>query len=303
MIHRMRVLISGAGGLVGTALAVRLRTAGHEITALTRGGGGEGRVAWNPEAGLGPRADALAAAAPDAVVHLAGESLRARRWTAAKKASIRASRVQGMRLLCKALAGLPRHPRVLVSASGIGVYGSRGDEVLTEASAPGGGFLASVCQALEAESAAAAGAGIRAVNLRLGLILSASGGALGMMLPPFRMGLGGPFGDGRQYMSWITLEDVTACIEHCLREDSLSGPVNAVVPHAVSNRAFVHALGRVLHRPAALPLPAALLRLIMGELADELLLASQRTVPERLLASGFVFLRPELEPALRALLG
>lgn len=298
----MRILVSGAHGLVGTALGSKLLAAGHTVSALTRSAAAPGGIRWDPSAGLGPEESQLAAAAPEVVIHLAGESLRARRWTARKKERIRASRVQGMRLLCDALLRLRHPPRVLVNASAIGYYGDRGDEILTEANAPGTGFLATVCQELETESARAVAGGIRVVNLRLGLILSARGGAMEMMLPPFRLGFGGPFGSGRQYMSWITLDDVTAAIQYCIDNHAMTGPVNLVAPRPATNAEFVRTLGRVLHRPAVLPLPAGLMRILMGELADELLLASQKVQPQRLLAGGFVFGQPDLEPALRSVI-
>lgn len=298
----MRILVSGAHGLVGTALGSKLLAAGHTVSALTRSAAAPGSIRWDPGAGLGPEDGQLAAAAPEGVIHLAGESLRARRWTARKKERIRASRVQGMRLLCDALLRLRHPPRVLVNASAIGYYGDRGDEILTEASAAGTGFLATVCQELETESARAAAGGIRVVNLRLGLVLSARGGAMDLMLPPFRLGIGGRFGGGRQYMSWITLDDVTAAIQYCIDNHAMTGPVNLVAPRPATNAEFVRTLGRVLHRPAVLPLPAGLMRILMGELADELLLASQKVQPQRLLAGGFVFGQPDLEPALRSVI-
>jgi uncharacterized protein (TIGR01777 family) len=239
----------------------------------------------------------------DAVVHLAGESIASGRWTAEKKARIRNSRVQGTQVLCEAFGQLARPPQVLVSASAIGYYGDRGTTVLREESRPGSDFLAEVCRAWEAATAPAVQRGIRVVLLRFGVVLSANGGALAKMLLPFKLGLGGVIGSGQQYMSWIALDDVIGAIQHALSTESLHGPANAVAPHPVTNREFTKTLGRVLRRPTLVPLPAFAARLAFGEMADALLLASQRVEPGRLLQSGYVFRYPELENALRHLLG
>jgi uncharacterized protein (TIGR01777 family) len=239
----------------------------------------------------------------DGVVHLAGESIATGRWTAEKKARIRDSRVKGTRLLCESLARLDQPPRVLVSASAIGYYGDRGDEILHEDSASGSGFLAEVCHMWEAATEAASQRNIRVVNLRIGVVLSAMGGALATMLFPFRMGLGGIIGSGRQFMSWIALDDLLGSIAYALRTDTIRGPVNAVAPHPVTNREFTKTLGRVLARPTLLPMPAFAARLAFGEMADELLLSSARVEPARLSAAGYDFRYPTLEGGLRHLLG
>lgn len=298
----MRVAVTGATGLVGSALTPRLAGGGHEAVALRRapaaaGGGGP---SWDPETG------ALSAGAldgVDAVVHLAGENVAGGRWTAARKARIRDSRVAGTRQLAAALAALPQPPKTLIAASAIGFYGDRGDERLDEAAAPGADFLADVCQQWEAAAAPARDAGMRVVHLRIGIVLTPAGGALQRMLTPFRMGVGGVIGSGRQYMSWVALDDVLGGILHALRADSLTGPVNLAAPHPVTNAEFTKTLGRVLRRPTFLPLPAFGARLAFGEMADALLLSSARVEPARLRADGFEFDYPDLEAALRHLLG
>jgi uncharacterized protein (TIGR01777 family) len=240
----------------------------------------------------------------DAVLHLAGENVGSGRWTAARKAAIRDSRVDGTRLLCEALAVLARPPKTLVCASAIGIYGDRGEDALTEASPPGAGFLPGVCREWEAASGPASRKGIRVVALRIGMVLSPKGGALSRMLPLFRAGLGGVIGGGRQYVSWVALDDLPGIVLHALQCGDLSGPVNAVAPRPVTNREFTETLGRVLSRPTPLPVPAFALRLAVGgEMADALLLASARVVPKRLLDTGYSFRSPQLEPALRRLLG
>ena len=299
----MNVLISGSTGLIGSALGVRLEGEGHRVGRLVRPGGdapaGEGDVAWDPAAG---RIDAAGLEGWDAVVHLAGESI-ARRWTAARKARIRDSRIVGTTLLCEALAGRQRRPGALVCASGVGYYGDRGEEVLTEDAPPGEGFLAEVCAGWEAATKPAADAGIRVVNARLAMVLSAEGGALRKMLRPFRMGLGGRIGSGRQYWSWVSLADAVSAICHALGTAALRGPVNLASPGPVTNRQFTRDLARVLGRPAVLPLPGFAARLLLGEMAEGLLLASARLRPRKLLDSGFEFRHAELGPTLRELLG
>ena len=240
----------------------------------------------------------------DAVVHLAGENIASGRWNAARKAAIRDSRVNGTRFLCDALAGLARPPKTLVCASAVGYYGDRGEERLTEESPPGTGFLAEVCREWEAASAPAARKGIRVVALRIGMVLSPKGGALARMLPLFRAGLGGVIGGGRQYVSWVALDDLPGIILHALQRDDLRGPVNAVAPRPVTNREFTEALGKVLSRPTPLPVPAFALRLAVGgEMADALLLSSARGIPRRLEETGYRFRFAELSAALRHLLG
>jgi hypothetical protein len=239
----------------------------------------------------------------DAVVHLAGENIATGRWTAEKKAKIRDSRVRSTRLLCDTLAGLKQPPKVLACASATGYYGDRGDELLTEESASGTGFLAGVCREWEAAATPAAQKGIRVVHLRFGMVLSGAGGALAKLLPPFRMGLGGALGTGRQYISWIALDDLLGVIAHALTTEALQGPVNAVAPNPVTNKEFTRTLGRTLGRFTLFSMPAAAARLAFGEMADEVLLASQRVQPARLLATEYRFRYPELEGALRHLLG
>ncbi len=297
----MKVLITGSSGLIGSALIPFLVEGGHHVTRLVRArpkpDGDE--VRWDPEKG---EVDRDGFEGLDAVVHLAGENIAGGRWTVGRKAKIRSSRVEGARLLCEALAGLERPPEVLVSASAIGYYGDRGDEVLTEESPPGAGFLAEVCREWEAASGPADRAGMRVVRLRIGIVLSDRGGALAKMLLPFRLGLGGRIGGGGQYMSWIALDDVVGAIHHAMITEALRGPVNAVGPSPVVNLEFTKTLGRVIRRPTIFPLPAFAARLALGEMADALLLASTRVEPARLVGAGYVFRHPELEAALRHLL-
>jgi hypothetical protein len=299
----MRVLMSGSSGLVGTAALAALQRGGHEVAPLVRRAPrpGTAEIGWDPEGGAESGLDPARLEGFDAVVHLAGENIASARWTAAHKARIAGSRVGGTTALCTALAALARPPRVLVAASAVGYYGNRGDEILTEDSACGSGFLAGVCRAWEEACAPASRRGIRAVNLRFGVVLSARGGALARMLVPFRLGLGGVVGSGRQFLPWIELSDAAGVVLFSIVSDSLSGPVNAVAPQAVTNREFTRALGHALRRPTVFPLPAAVARLAFGEMADELLLASARAEPRKLLASGYAFRRPEIGAALRAL--
>lgn len=297
----MHVLVSGSHGFVGSALVASLPASGHRVTRLARSKptSGADAVLWDPVAGT---IDLTQLQAVDAVVHLAGASLVSGRWTAHRKSLIRDSRVRGTRMLCDALATLRTPPRALLCASAIGYYGDRGEEVLTEDSPVGTGFLAAVCREWEEATAPAAQRGMRVVQLRFGMVLSPAGGALAKMLPPFRLGLGGPLGDGRQYMSWVSLEDALGAIHHALVTEALRGPVNVVSPQPVTNRDLTRALGRVLSRPTLLPAPAPLLRLLLGELADEVLLASARVMPTRLQATAYSFRHPALEGALRHLL-
>lgn len=296
----MRILISGASGMVGSALIPFLTTGGHQVTKLVRKQPGANEAQWNPAE---QQIDQAALANCDAVVHLAGDNIADGRWTKAKKERILESRVQGTRLLAESLAKLATPPRVLVCASAIGYYGSRGDEWLDETSTSGAGFLAEVCRQWEAATAPARQAGIRVVHVRFGVILSPKGGALAKMLLPFKLGAGGVIGSGEQYWSWITLDDVIGAIHHAVLTESLHGPVNVVAPQPVTNREFTKTLGRVLNRPTIFPMPAFAARLALGEMADELLLASQRVRPTQLEQSAYVFRHPQLEPALRALLG
>lgn len=295
-------LVSGTGGLVGSALVPFLTTGGHRVSRLLRRprGGDAASVSWDPEAGS---IDEARLRGVDAVVHLAGESIAGARWTTEVKRRIRDSRARGTRLLSEALARLERKPRVLVCASAVGFYGDRGARVLSEEDEPGEGFLASVCGDWEEATRPAIDAGIRVVHLRLGVVLSAGGGALARLLTPFRLGVGGRLGNGRQYMSWIGLDDVLGAILHAAMDESLAGPVNAVAPEAVTNEEFTAALGGVLGRPTVLPIPAIAARAAFGEMADEMLLASTRVEPRRLDAAGFHFRTPTLEAALRHTLG
>ncbi|MGH8070764.1 MAG: TIGR01777 family oxidoreductase [Candidatus Entotheonellia bacterium] len=296
----MNILVTGATGLIGSALGSSLTSTGHGVVRLVRAQpqSGEKAARWDPLAGT---IDASAFEGVDAVVHLAGENI-AERWTPAKKVKIRESRVKGTQILCEALARLASPPKVLVSASAIGYYGDRGEETLTDESPPGRGFLSEVCRAWEAATEPARQRGMRVIPLRFGVVLSGTGGALAKMLPPFRLGLGGVLGSGRQYMSWIALDDAVGAIQHAIVTDALQGPTNAVAPRAVTNQEFTKTLGAVLGRPTVIPLPAFAARLMFGEMADELLLASARVQPAKLLASGYGYRYPELEGALRHLL-
>ncbi|MDE0214931.1 MAG: TIGR01777 family oxidoreductase, partial [Deltaproteobacteria bacterium] len=272
----------------------------HEVVRLGRSAPEAGDVRWDPEGGL---LDAGALEGVDGVVHLAGENIATGRWTAEKKRRIRESRVRGTRLLAETLAGLERSPRVLVSASAIGFYGDRGDEELSETSPAGAGFLPDVCREWEVATEAAQGKDIRVVHARLGVVLSTGGGALAKMLTPFKLGAGGIIGNGRQYMSWITLDDTVAALGHLLATDSVAGPVNVVAPGAVTNHEFTKTLGRVLRRPTLFPMPAFAARLAFGEMADALLLASTRVKPAALLESGYAFRHDSLEEGLRHVIG
>jgi uncharacterized protein len=304
----MRILISGSTGLVGSALLETLQNQGHDAARLARPGTqrdlrtthpspGQRNVLWDPVAGI---LDSGAEGA-DVVVHLAGASIAGGRWTAARKRLLRDSRIAATRHLVDALARLRRPPQLFVAASAIGYYGSRGEEELTEASSPGTDFLAHLTRSWEAESARAAEFGARVVTPRFGMILSRHGGALPRMVLPFRLGIGGRIGSGRQWMSWIALEDAVGIVCFAMTTNLLSGAANAVAPNPVRNIDFVSALARVLHRPALLPVPAFALRLAFGEMADALLLASQHVFPGKLDQLGYHFAQPELGPALASL--
>jgi uncharacterized protein (TIGR01777 family) len=296
----MRVAVTGASGLVGHELTAYLEQHGDFVTRFVRGTPADGEIRWDPDKG---EIDSSALNGFDAVIHLAGENIANRRWNAAQKQRILDSRVKGTSLISHSLAKLDRKPSVLISASAIGYYGDRGDYVCDESTSNGSGFLADVCVAWEAATEPAIRAGIRVVNLRIGVVLSAHGGALQKMQLPFKLGGGGVIGSGRQFWSWIAIDDVVRAIEHCLRTESVHGPVNAVAPHPVTNRDFTKKLGRVLHRPTVVPMPGFVARIALGEMADALLLASTRVAPNRLLETQFKFLYPELEPALKHVLG
>jgi uncharacterized protein (TIGR01777 family) len=297
----MRVAVTGASGLIGSALTQSLRDTGDEVVLLVRSrdqAGGDA-VFWDPEAGT---IDTESLGRLDAAVHLSGETV-AGMWTKKKKEKIRSSRVRSTVVLSEALAGLDPAPKVFVCASAVGYYGDRGDEELTERSGPGSGFLVDVVRDWEAATATASNAGIRVVNVRTAIVLSPRGGALGTMLVPFRLGLGGRLGSGRQWMSWVAIDDEIGVIRHALAHEAVTGPINATSPNPVTNREFTKALGRVLGRPTVFPAPARVLKAVLGEFAEEGLLAGQRAIPERALASGYRFEYPELEPALRHVLG
>lgn len=296
----MKIIISGSSGLVGSALIPALRAQGHEVKRLLRARTGPGEAHWDPERG---ELENSALEGFDAVIHLAGESIASGRWTAARKERIYRSRVEGTRLLSEALGKLARPPKVLLSASAIGFYGDREEEVLTEENTIGSLFLSHLCRDWEAATEPASVAGIRVVNLRFGIILSAEGGALAKMLFPFRLGLGGKIGSGAQFMSWIAIEDVVGAIQYALTTESLTGAVNVVAPDPVTNEVFTKCLGKVLGRPTIFPMPALAARLVFGEMADELLLASTRVAPAKLQKTGYTFRHPHLEEALPALLG
>jgi uncharacterized protein (TIGR01777 family) len=294
------VAVTGSGGLIGRALVRRLREGGHQVRRVVRsGGGGADEVRWDP---MGGTIDSSALAGVDAVVHLAGEGIGEKRWTDAQKRRIRDSRVIGTTVLAEALAQLDPRPATLLTASGISVYGDRGDEVVTEATAPGTGFLPEVVEAWEGATRAAAAAGIRTASFRNGVVLAADGGALAKQLPLFRFGLGGRLGPGTQWFPWIALDDEVEAIVHLLSAD-VEGPVNLCSPEPVTNATFTDVLGRVLGRPTVLPIPRLGPQLLLGrQLAEELLFWSVRAVPERLQATGFTFAHPDLEGALRAVL-
>jgi uncharacterized protein (TIGR01777 family) len=294
----MRVAVSGASGLIGKALAERLRREGHTVARLVRSGqAAAGDVRWDPDAGT---IDTAALEGVDAVVHLAGENVGSR-WTAEKKRRIRDSRVNGTRLLAETVTRLAHRPRVFVQASATGIYGDRGDEVLTEDSTFGTGFLAEVGRDWEGASGHAESAGIRVVRLRFGVVLTPRGGALERLLLPFRLGVGGRIGDGRQWMPWISLDDAVEVIVRALHDERLRGPVNAIAG-SVRNADFTDALARALHRPAVFPVPGFGLRAVFGQMADEALLAGQRVEPARLRQIGHVFHHPTLDVALAAAL-
>jgi len=299
----MRILISGSTGFLGTALIDVLGREGHTIVRLVRPGSGNREVSgapaktvrWDP---VGGQFDAATAEGADVLVHLAGASIADGRWNAARKNLLRISRIEATRHLIGALSKLKQPPRVIVASSAIGYYGDRGDETLTESSAPGNDFLAGLCREWESESARGTEFGARVVMLRCGIILAAHGGALPRMALPFKMGAGGRLGDGQQWMSWLTLAEAVGIFRFALTNSGLAGPTNAVSPNPVQNGEFTRILAKTLHRPALFPAPAFALRLALGEMADALLLVSQRVKPSKLEQSGYRFAQPELPAAL-----
>jgi uncharacterized protein (TIGR01777 family) len=303
----MRILVSGSTGFLGTALVETLGRLGHVIAPLVRPGTARRdaartndhyraeAIAWDPIAG---KFDAAGAEGADALIHLAGASIAGGRWNASRKKLLSTSRVDATRQLVGALGKLQRPPRVIVAASAIGYYGNRGEETLTEASAPGNDFLSGVCRSWEAETARADLFGARVVSLRFGIILAAHGGALPRMALPFKLGAGGRLGNGRQWISWVTLRETIDIIQFALTNAGLVGPVNTVSQNPVRNMEFTKELAKALHRPALFPAPAFALRLALGEMADTLLLASQRVLPSKLAGSGYQFLQPNLADAL-----
>ena len=290
----MKILISGATGLIGQELSGHLSSQGHDIVTLQRVSP-ETPPYWNIEdrvIDLGNQQKI------DAVIHLAGENIAAGRWSKERKEAIRNSRIVGTTLLAEFLAKLEEKPKLLISCSAVGFYGHRPDEILNEQSRQGRGFLAEVCNRWEMATAAAEQAGIRVVNIRLGMVLSRDGGALKKMLLPFKLGFGGIIGHGRQVVSWIALDDVVGAVKHILENDQLSGPVNLVSPHPVTNRVLTKTLGHILRRSTILPLPAFLAKLFLGEMAEELLLSSTEVLPEKLQKSGYKFSYPDLKETL-----
>ena len=295
----MRVLISGSSGMIGSAISRSLAENGHSISRLirpqTRVDIAAVDVRWNPKAN---DFDAQSAEGADAVIHLAGASIGEGRWTASRKKLLRESRVDATRQLVASLAALSRKPKIFLSASAVGYYGDRGDEKLTDHSGPGADFLAQICRDWEREALRAADFGARVAILRFGIVLSTRGGALPRMLLPIKMFVGGKIGTGKQWMSWVTLADVTGMLRFALENDSVRGPLNAVSPNPTRNVDFIKDAAQVLHRPAIFPAPAFALRLALGEMADALLLSSQRVLPDRVQALGYAFIDPDLGPAL-----
>lgn len=297
----MRILVSGATGLIGRKLSGVLEKEGHTVFALTRRAsiGSQASITWDPENG---KLDPDQIEGFDAIIHLAGENIGGGRWTDARKALILNSRVKGTRLLCEAIEKLQSPPKVLISSSAIGYYGNRGDELLNEESGPGSGFLSDVCVAWEKATDPAIARGVRVVILRTGIVQTAEGGSLQRMLLPFRFGMGGKFGSGKQWWSWIGIDDVIEVVGFALKSEKLRGPVNLVAPHPITNAEFTKILARVLNRPAIASVPQFVLRLVLGEMADALLFSSARVEPKKLREAGYQFHQAELEPTLRTLL-
>jgi uncharacterized protein (TIGR01777 family) len=293
----MKVLITGSHGMIGTALGTALESEGHEVVRLTRGGG---PASWDPSLG---QLDVATLTGVDAAVNLAGTGIGDKRWTPSRKEEIRKSRTDSTGLLCRGLAALDPKPSVLVSGSAVGIYGDRGDEILDEDSPIGTGYLVDIAREWEEATAPASEAGIRVVHIRTGIVQSRSGGALKKQLPLFRLGLGGKLGSGRQYVSWITLDDEVGAIIHALTAPSLAGPVNLTAPHPVTNAEYTTALGKALGRPAVLSVPSFALGVGLGkQMTEEMLTSSARVLPARLQASGFQFKHPDLPEALSSVL-
>jgi uncharacterized protein len=293
----MRIAISGSTGFIGSQLVTALTRDGHDVARIVRSKARSGDIQWSPDE---ERIHAAALDGTEAVIHLAGESI-AQRWTDAARRKIRESRKRGTTLLAETIAKRPRPPRVMISASAIGFYGAdRGDELLDESSAPGDDFLADVAVEWEAATEPAASRGIRVVRTRFGVVLDPAGGMLHRVLPIFKLGLGGKLGDGKQWMSWISLEDLAEAVRFILRTPTLAGPVNVTAPNPVRNDEFTDVLGRVLHRPTIAVVPAFALRAVYGEMADGTILANQRVVPRKLQEAGFRFAHPKIDAALRA---
>ena len=295
----MKILVSGSSGLIGTATTTALKSDGHNVVRLIRPGkaANPDDVKWDP---MRATVDVPGLEGVDAVIHLSGAGIADGRWTEERKQLLRSSRIDTTRVLVDSLSRLKQKPKVLIVASAIGYYGSRGDEILTESSTNGTDFLALVCRDWEAEASRAAATGVRTILLRTGIVLSGKGGALPKMLTPFKLGVGGRLGSGQQWMSWIAIEDVVGIIRYAIANEQVSGPVNVVAPNPVRNEEFTRLLAGMLHRPAIFPAPAFVLRLAMGEMADAVMLSSDRVKPERMLSAGYKFRFEILEPALRA---
>lgn len=296
----MKILVSGSSGLVGSALVKQLQSDGHEVIKLKRGeqNGSQREIFWDPITG---KIDLEQLKGVDAVVNLAGDNIASARWSPSKKKRIWDSRVLGTQNLVRALSSLETPPKVLVNASAIGFYGDTGNHETDESGHFGKGFLASVCKEWEEAADEAASKGMRVVKLRIGVVVSYEGGALKKMLTPFKLGLGGKVGNGRQYMSWIAINDLVGVIKFCIEHDEISGPVNGVSPAAVTNLEFTKTLGKVLGRPTIFPLPGFVAKFVLGEMADELLLVSSRVRPKKLMDAGYQFVYPSLERALNGL--
>jgi hypothetical protein len=291
----MLVALTGASGLIGSGVALYLTQKNFTTIKILHETLGDNTIVWKPKGGDW---DTTFSDGVEGIVHLAGENIASGKWTKEKKEAIKRSRIEGTKKLCSNILNLPKPPKVLVCASAIGFYGNRGEEILNEGSSRGHNFLSDVCVGWEEATKDVSDAGIRVVNLRFGVVLSQLGGALAKMLTPFRLGMGGRLGSGRQYMSWVAIDDVTGAIHHSLVQDSLSGPVNVTAPNPVTNREFTNILGRLLKRPTVMPMPAFAAKLAFGEMGEELLLSSARVEPKKLLDSGYHFQYPRLEHAL-----